>query len=54
MDRLEQAIQDDRELAERVKVCRNPPPKDFGKDYNEFLCSHIRAVRQKQAEEQVR
>ena len=38
MERLEQAIQEDKLLAQRVKlIYRNPPPAEHGKDYNEFL-----------------
>ena len=49
MERLEQAIREDPELSRRVKlIYRNPPPKEQGKDYNEFLCAHVRATRQKQ------
>lgn len=44
MERLELAVREDTELAQRVKLIhRNPPPKEFGKDYNEFLCAHIQA-----------
>ena len=39
MERLEQAIQEDPDLSQRVKlVHHNPPPTGHGKDYNEFLC----------------
>ena len=49
MDRLEQAIREDPELSQRVTlIYHNPPPAEYGKDYNEFLCSHIQAVRRKQ------
>lgn len=49
MERLEQTIQENLELAQRVKLLyRNPPPAEFGKDYNEFLCSHVKAERQRQ------
>ena len=49
MERLKQAILEDSELSQRVKlVYHNPPPAEHGKDYNEFLCAHIQAVRQKQ------
>ena len=49
MERLEQAIRKDPELSQRVKlIYRNPPSAEHGKDYNEFLCAHIQAVRQKQ------
>ena len=42
MERLEQAIRDDPELSARITlIYRNPPPKDYGKDYNEFLCAQI-------------
>ena len=43
--RLEQAIREDAELSSRIKlVYRNPPPPEYGKDYNEFLCA-IQALR---------
>ena len=46
MERLEAAIREVPELAQRVKlIYHNPPPKEFGKDYNEFLCAHIQAER---------
>ena len=49
MERLEQAIQEDPELSQRVTlIYHNPPPAEYGKDYNEFLCAHIQAVRPKQ------
>ena len=49
MDRLDQAIRDDPELSQRVTlIYRNPPPKEYGKDYNEFLCASIQATLQKQ------
>ena len=49
MERLEKSIQEDPGLSQRVKlIYRNPPPVKHGKDYNEFLCAHIRATRQKQ------
>ena len=49
MDRLEQAIREDPELAQRVTlIYRNPPPVEHGKDYNEFLCAHIQSARQAQ------
>lgn len=49
MERLENAIREDPELSQRVTlIYHNPPPAEHGKDYNEFLCAHIQAVRQKQ------
>ena len=46
MERLEKAVREDAELAQRMKLIHcNPPPKEFGKDYNEFLCAHIQAER---------
>jgi hypothetical protein len=49
MERLEQSIREDPELSRRVTlVYRNPPPAERGKDYNEFLCAHIQAAREKQ------
>ena len=48
MERLEQAIQEDPDLSQRVKlVHHNPPPTGHGKDYNEFLCQ-VKAVRTQQ------
>ena len=53
MERLENAIREDQELAQRVKlIYHNPPPAEHGKDYNEFLCAHIQAVRQRQKQRQ--
>ena len=49
MERLEAAIREDLELSQRVTlIYHNPPPVEHGKDYNEFLCAHIQATRQKQ------
>ena len=46
MDKLEQAVRDDAELSGRVQlIYRNPPPKEYGKDYNEFLLANMRAER---------
>ena len=46
MERLEKVVREDEKLARRVKLIHcNPPPKEFGKDYNEFLCAHIQAER---------
>ena len=52
MERLEQAIQEDPDLSQRVKlVHHNPPPAEHGKDYNEFLCRVKAAqVQQRQRE----
>ena len=53
MERLEQAIWEDPELSQRVKLLyHNPPPVEYGKDYNEFLC-RFKAVKahQRQREE---
>ena len=42
MEHLEQAIRDDQELSARIElIYRNPPPKEYGKDYNEFLCAQV-------------
>ena len=47
MDRLERAVRDDEELSGRVRlIYRNPPPKGYGKDYNEYLLSWVNAERQ--------
>jgi len=49
MERLEQSIREDPELSQRATlIYRNPPPAEFGKDYNEFLCVQVKAVRQQQ------
>ena len=46
MERLETAIQEDPALSQRVTMIHcNPPPKEFGKDFNEFLCAHVKAER---------
>ena len=48
MKRLEQAVREDPELSQRVKlVYHNPPKAEFGKDYNEMLCA-ARAWQQQQ------
>lgn len=50
MERLEQAIWEDPELFQRVKLLyHNPPPVEYGKDYNEFLC-RFKAVKARQRE----
>ena len=49
MDRLEQAVQSDPALAAQVTLlCRNPPPAEYGKDYNEFLAALVRMERGQQ------
>ncbi len=49
MERLETAIREVPELAQRMKlIYYNPPPKEFGKDYNEFLCSCFSKTQNKQ------
>ena len=49
IERLEQAIREDPNLTQQVRlIYRNPPPAEHGKDYNEFLCAHIQAAKQKQ------
>lgn len=46
MEKLEAAIREDPKLSGRIKlVYRNPPPAEFGKDFNEMLCAQIRAAR---------
>jgi len=45
MDRLEKSIRKNPELSERIKlIYKNPPPVERGKDYNEFLCTQVKAV----------
>ena len=47
MECLEASVQENPQLSRRVKlIFKNPPPEQFGKDYNEFL------VYQKQNERQ--
>ena len=44
MERLEKAVRDNPALSRRVDlIYRNPPPKECGKDYNEFLISQKKA-----------
>ena len=51
MERLEDAIRENPELSQRVTlIYHNPPPAEHGKDYNEFLCAHIKANRIPQKE----
>jgi len=47
IERLTQEIQNDIEIAGRVKRIYPNPPK-LGKDYNEFLCTHVKATRTEQ------
>lgn len=55
MDRLEQAIRNAPELAERVTlIYRNPPPAACGKDYNEFLMAQARMEKSQRKQEAVR
>lgn len=55
MERLEQAIRDDPELDGRIRlIYRNPPPSEYGKDYNEFLVSQVAAVQAKRNRETAR
>ena len=55
MERLEQAIQEDPELSQRVNlIYHNPPPAEHGKDYNEFLCRVKAAQRQQRQREGAR
>ena len=44
IERLTQEIQNNAELSGRVKLVYPNPPKQ-GKDYNEFLCTHVKAAR---------
>ena len=52
MELLEEAIRENPDLSQRVKlVYHNPPPAEHGKDYNEFLCRVKAAqVQQRQRE----
>ena len=55
MERLENAIREDPELSQRVKlIYRNPPPAEHGKDYNEFLCAYIKNVQKQRQKDKVR
>ena len=43
MERLEQAVRKDPDLSKQIRlIYHNPPPIEFGKDYNEFLVRHTR------------
>ena len=51
MDRLEQSVRDNPALSERISlIYRNPPPIEYGKDYNEFLCTQLKADRDSEHE----
>ena len=55
MELLEQAIREDLELSLRVKlIYHNPPPAEYGKDYNEFLCQAKAAQGQQRQREGAR
>lgn len=55
IERLEQAIREDPELSKRVTlIYHNPPPAEYGKDYNEFLCQVKAAQMQQRQREGVR
>ena len=55
MERLENAIREDPELSQRVTlIYHNPSPAEHGKDYNDFLCAHVKAVRQLHQREEAR
>ena len=42
IDRLTQAIKGEPALSERISlIYPNPPPKEYGKDYNEFLSAQV-------------
>jgi len=43
MARLEQAIQNDPKLSQRIALIHRNPPKE-GKDYNEFLCTQTKKM----------
>jgi len=45
--RLTQEIQNDAELSDRIKLIYPDPPKQ-GKDYNEYLCTPVKAARAQQ------
>lgn len=46
LERLEQAVRADPVLAEQVTLIYcNPPPEEYGKDYNEFLTALVRIER---------
>ncbi len=46
IERLEQAIRKDDELSGRISlIYPNPPPIEYGKDYNDFLCAQVEAER---------
>ena len=51
MDRLEQAVREDPALSGRISLLyRNPPPIEWGKDYNEFLTGQERTITAVRAE----
>ena len=53
MERLERAIREEPELSQRIKlIYHNPPPAEYGKDYNEFLCTQVRTQQKKVVEHQ--
>ena len=53
--RLTQAVQYDPELSGRIALIHpNPPPKEYGKDYNEFLLSQLAVIREAQKGRQSR
>ena len=53
--RLTQAVQHDPELSGRIALIHpNPPPKEYGKDYNEFLLSQLAVIRETQKGRQSR
>jgi len=52
VERLERAIREDPELERRMTLIYcNPPPKEYGKDYNELLCA-VRATQAKAHEKE--
>ena len=55
MERLEQAIRDDPEFAARIGlIYHNSPPKEYGKDYNEFLCAQVSVEQAQRHHQQAR
>lgn len=52
MEKIREAVQSDEELSKRIQVMvDNPPPRSFGKDYNELLQKKAAALQQERQQE---
>ena len=52
MEKIREAVQSDEELSKRIQVMAdNPPPRSFGKDYNELLQKKAAALQQERQQE---